>query len=209
MADSSRFDNDESLFELRPDNSFCANSKGIIEKKAEFFDEAEEFLYLRKGEDVGADIIAVLAMVYQQMYDDSFWSFVGKTSAISAIIERIIKFYRWIREKIEERKEALRNNLDVHKPVSDVRIICWPDTDNKKVKPLFRKLNYRVHRYESESQKGALRYYLNEKRFCLFIRTGDDDFTGVIGNDSRTIAELKQAFEKEWASSIDFDETKD
>jgi len=195
MADSTVFDKEEAIFILREDGSFSANSKGIIEKKAEFYDEARKYLLLRKGEDIGAEIIAVMSLFINSLSDVSFLEVAKDFIVYTTVLERIYKYYSGARDRLEKRKAT------VLPPPKDLRILCWPDKENREAKPIFQAQGYQVKRYENELQKGPLRYYLNEKRYCLFIRSGEDTFTGVIGDNPDTIAELKQTFEKEWSTS--------
>ena len=204
MVDSRKYDNDEPIFEMRPDNSFLANSKGIIEKKAEFLGESEEFLLLRKGEDVGADIIACLAITVNALSDISLLDEAKEFLVYAAVMDRISSFYRRIKAIIDKkRKIASEGGRGPIKP-KDLRILCWPDSENRESKPMYENQGYFVRRYKSEGQKGPLRYYLNEKRYCIFMRTGEDEFTGVIGNSKETISELRKAFEDEWKTSVEF-----
>jgi hypothetical protein len=47
-------------------------------------------------------------------------------------------------------------------------------------------------------ERGMLRYFVNGKRFFLFIRQGQNDFFGIEGTDERMIQRLKGLFEQEY-----------
>jgi len=46
--------------------------------------------------------------------------------------------------------------------------------------------------------RGKLRYFVNDKEFCLFIRRNDETFTGIRGKDKDIIKSLKETFEWDW-----------
>ena len=55
----------------RSERCFDIDVEGIVNLKAEFAMEADEFLWLRKGEDVGADVIAALLGITNSLADAS------------------------------------------------------------------------------------------------------------------------------------------
>ena len=198
MADSTIYDESESIFSMRSDGSFNANTKGIIEKKAEFFNEAREFLFLRKGEDVGIEIIGFMSFAINVIADPLLADMIREFIFYENVLRRINRYYQKIKQIIESRKK------EVLSPPKDLRIILCPDRENTEAKPIYEAQGYQIKSYENELIKGPFRYYLNEKRYCLFLRTGKDTFTGFIGNNSDTINELKISFENEWQHAKDF-----
>ena len=72
--------------------------------------------------------------------------------------------------------------------------------NNLEVLPIFKALGGRVRHFGPDADLGRLRYYVNDRRFCLFVRTPDDAFFGLIGDDPLVIDHLKADFLNEWES---------
>ncbi len=49
-----------------------------------------------------------------------------------------------------------------------------------------------------ESQKGLLRYIVNEKRYAIFTRVAENDLRGIIGTESEMIRTLREMFDREF-----------
>ena len=179
---------------------FEANEPGIAVLKAEFLAEANEYLYLRKGEDFGGDIIGYMATCINALADVSLIDAVKDFVVYTTAAEHVAKYYPAIKKKISQVEERFRHNPWTRKP-KKLHILLWPDEQNEAARPIYEAQGYEVHFYSSELDKGQHRLYLNEKRYCLFLRTSDNRFVGFIGSDVQMNNALKTQFEAEWGKS--------
>jgi len=180
--------------------SFQADEGGIIELKAEFVAEASRFLYLRKGEDVGADVISVFYSLcrnvdWPTILSDFDWNNLTETRVnataliptISSLILRV-ELLPWFQKKRKKRS----------KQIKDFHIICTKNETTLKAYPINSSLGVNVRFYTK--QKAHLhRYYVSDKRYAFFVRHGKH-FFGHIGDDPKMIDALKSSFEDEWES---------
>ena len=111
--------------------------------------------------------------------------------------ERVAKYYPAIKRMIADLKTRFFTAPWTRKP-KRLQLLVWPDARNEEARPLYEEQGYEVRFYSSELEKGHHRFYLNERRYCLFLRTGDDRFFGFIGSDTETRNTLRTLFEKEW-----------
>ncbi len=187
--------------------SFVANEEGIVKLKSEFLIEAEEFLLLRKGEDIGGELIALFIEVVSSARESI--EFVFETE-FAKIVKKYFDFlweaaeayalYRTMRETIIEAIEsyASKEKRQVSsKKLNRLNILCFPDEENEKARLHYERLGYQVRHYRSADEKGLHRFYVNEKRWCFFLRSGEQ-FKGVVGTDQPTILKLVEQFDLEW-----------
>lgn len=181
---------------------FEANEHGIATLKAEFLAEAEEFLFLRKGEDFGGDVIGFMAAAINALSDVSLTDRMKDLIVYAVASEKIAKYYPQIRKLIDKARESYQTTPWKGRKPKDLKILLWPDETNREAQPLFERQGYMVNYYASPDKKGSHRFYLNEKRYCLFLRTEQDRFLGFIGDDETVRAGLKAVFEREWEESV-------
>ncbi len=145
-------------------DSFEGNLGKITEIQKEFFKEASDFVYFRKGEfDNAAEIARFVVTIL---------SGIVAVKVIASDLIRLVQQgkFRVISSETESNKEHL-----------------------KKLKEKGARISIIV-----EQETGKLRYFVNEKRFCLFIRQRGDKFFGVIGTDPLMISQLKELFEQDF-----------
>ncbi|MBI2919236.1 MAG: hypothetical protein HYY01_14780 [Chloroflexi bacterium] len=177
---------------------FEADQHGIVALKAEFLDEADEFLWLRKGEDFGGDVIGYMSAAINALADRALIDLVKNLPVYTDAAQKVAELYPSIRQSIKRAASRFRSDPWTKKP-KDLRLLLWPDDTNEQARPLYERQGYEVRFYPSQALTGSLRLYLNEKRFCLFFRTGDNSFFGLVGADEETRSQLSQLFEDEWS----------
>jgi hypothetical protein len=172
--------------------TFSADLDQLTEIQKTFFDLRNKFIYFRKGE--AANNIAIAAE----------WALL--VAAVHAILE-LIKDYPKIRAGTILLKDDLLNIYRLiaaqfqQKPSLQLpvfREIACPDEDDITVSlELVNHFAGEV-RYLPKERRGKFRYFVNDEKYCLFVRRNDGRFNGVIGDDPNMIATLKEAFEAEW-----------
>jgi len=146
-----------------------------------------KFIYFRKGEAennlmIMPAIVAVAAVVYKVIID-----YPELKKNIRAIISDIKAAAKNILGYIRKSPERLRIQ----------EIACPDDPDVTITLEVLRKLGGGV-RYLPQERRGKFRFFVNDTKFCMFVRKSDDMFSGVIGEDPNVIKALKEAFESEW-----------
>lgn len=149
--------------------SFKADLDKITEIQKEFLKEAKEFVYFRKGEF--DNIVAIL-------------------NATMALIKLGVDVIDIFRRKRQDKEGSPREELVI-------RVISIKTPQNEQGLRELEQKGVGVCIVPKE-KRGSMRYFVNEKRFCLFIRQQEDSFFGVKGNDSLMRAGLKQLFEAEY-----------
>lgn len=199
---------------------FEADEPGVTLLKDDFRNEAEEFLFLRKGEDFGAfliqamealswgpDIMKTLYYAYEPITDFAGFHI---ENALELDWDKFLTSYLLISNSLELSKKQLekikerfwyRRTQKKSKPV--ICILCYPDKRNERARVGWEALGAKVRHYKEESQKGSHRLYLNEKRYAMFYRSAEERFFGFIGDDQDTISRLKELFEAEWERAKD------
>lgn len=181
---------------------FEADTPGIVTLKAQFADEAEEFLWLRKGEDVGADIIATFLALVNTLGNLNLMELVTAYALFHAVKEGMKNDYKAIWKLWERAQKLFKENPFSGRKPKDLRILCWPDEDNEEARPLYEVQGYSVRHYRDERLRGSHRFYLNDERYCLFFRTPDERFFGFIGKDTEVMSQLRTHFEYEWDNAV-------
>lgn len=176
---------------------FEANEPGIAILKAEFLDEADDYLYLRKGEDFGGDLIGYMSIQVNALADASLINLVASLVVFVQAAETVARYYPKIKRMIADARKRFTEAPWKRKP-KDLKLLLWPNIRNEEARPLYEVQGYQVRFYVSKRDMGQHRLYLNEKRYCLFLRTGEDRFLGFIGRDAETHQSLKSFFETEW-----------
>ena len=184
-------------------HQFEVDQYGIDELKNQFYDEARDFLYFRKGEWTG-----VLSSV-QFALEWAVQNYTVLSAALAAILitKEVINTVGTLiglgKNATERIQKALKEKSSEEKPEEeqivrvDRKVICceginpdyveaWEELNGKGTVGQIPKI-----------QGGPLRYVLNEKRYAIFTRVGEQDLRGIIGYDANTIIVLKKALNKE------------
>lgn len=165
--------------------SFEGDLAKITEIQTSFLQEAKDFVYFRKGEfDNIAEILSAV-MDYISRNPEIVIVSVAAYPGAKRIVTDSIKAVKRIRRFAKDRKG--KNELTF-------RIIL-----TKKAKE-FEKKGIGVCMI-SEEKSGRLRFFINEKRFCLFIRQKENDFFEIIGTDKLIMSRLRKAFDYEYTAN--------
>lgn len=177
--------------------SFDATQKKVNQLKKEFFKEAEDFVYFRKGEFDG--IVEFLKDFTLDLIDNPekviVWYIIYK-GAKKIVIDKL----RSIKDR-KKKNEKLKQFI--HKKKKNevtFRIISVESPRNKKELKEFERKGVGVCRIPEE-KRGRIRYLVNEKRFCLFIRQEKNNFFGVEGTDELMIRRLRKLFDLEYTEN--------
>ena len=167
--------------------SFIADERGIKDLKKDFLLSQPKFFYLRKGEDIGANDIAIL-------YAQATLFF----TALAALYPIAKDIYKSIKKWIEEIKD------DENYKIKDYRILCTKNKLTLRAEKFNSYLGVKV-KFRKLAPSDSLRFYLTNKQYALFLRHNKGKkalFIGHIGSDPKIINELKSMFLKEWKESL-------
>jgi len=151
-----------------------------------------EFIYFRKGEaqnnvPIVATIVATLAVAYKVVKD-----YPQLKEGVQQILSDIKAKARLVKESLS------KPNMRTCVQAPDIREIACPDKADITVSlEVLRGIGGDV-RYLPKQRRGKLRYFVNDKQYCLFVRRSGERFNGVLGYDPGVIASLREAFESEW-----------
>jgi hypothetical protein len=146
-----------------------------------------KFIYFRKGEaennvPIMAAIVSVVAIIYKVIKD-----YPDLKEGVKALITDIKAAARIVLDYVGKSSQEHR-----------IRQIACPDDPEVTITlEVLRKLGGDV-RYLPQERRGKFRFFVNDAKYCLFVRKNDGRFSGVIGNDLNIINALKEAFESEW-----------
>ena len=203
-------------YQVKGGKWFEANLAGISGLKREVHKNANEFLFLRKGEDFGAFIEMLLELMSQSqdVINKVFSMYLERFPELNprVILEKLIEldwgeilvFYKILtksKELIIHTAELLRIILEPGRNkrcLPNLAILCKPDEVNKKARFGWEEMGFDVRHYKNSDQSGTHRYYLSENEYCFFIRKPDSTFFGFRGSDKALISELKKQFIFEW-----------
>lgn len=209
------------LHSLRGGKWFEADLAGISQLKREVHRKADEFLFLRKGEDFGAFIEMLLELMAHtpEQITAVFSLYFERFPELAASIDlqrlteidwkKILAFYILMTKGKElaiktwkKMKEILVAGRDKDR-LPKLRILCIPDEVNEKARIGWEEMDFQVRHYKDKRQAGSHRYYLTEKEYCFFIRKPDSTFFGFRGADKNVISDLRSQFDLEWNLSGD------
>lgn len=197
--------------------SFECDQEEINLMKKAFIAEGGSYLYFRKGEFAGFFDSLQFAVDLAQNTDwyavgDIVWQGVENYAILRAFAE-------YIRKDSNKASEHFSTTLNKVKKFSvdlnllmkiggtpfpstratDFRIICTKDPYNENYLSSFEVFGAQIKLNPSE-KKGRHRLFLNDKRFCFFIRENESTFYGFMGSDPLIMKKLKSDFENEWNS---------
>jgi len=158
----------------------------LTEIQITFLRPGAKFIYFRKGEAennvlIAAKFLALLAVIYKVIID-----YPELKEGVKAIISDIVSVAKKVVSYIKKPHML---------PLSE--IACPDDPEVTITLEVIRKLGGDV-RYLPHECRGKFRFFVNDTKYCLFVRKNDGRFSGVIGNDSNVLNALKEAFESEW-----------
>jgi hypothetical protein len=104
----------------------------------------------------------------------------------------LIKIYKFIKNKIELKK------IQKNKPF---QIVTAQTPENEIFLKKFKRFGATISIID-ENKRGRIRYFLNDKEFCIFFRKPDNTFWGFRGNDIFIKKSLRELFEAEFNSGI-------
>lgn len=204
---------------LRGGKWFEADLAGISQLKREVHRNADEFLFLRKGEDFGAFIEMLYELMAQtpEQIAAVFSLYYGRFPVVAASVDlqklsdidwkQILAFYTLITKGKElaiatwkKMKEILVTGRGKGR-LPKLRILCIPDDVNEKARIGWEEMGFQVRHYKDAAQAGSHRFYLTEKEYCFFIRKPDSTFFGFRGSDQDVISDLRSQFDLEWSLS--------
>lgn len=204
------------LYSLRDGKWFEADLAGISQLKREVHKKADDFLFLRKGEDFGAFIEMLLELMAQtpDIQNEVFSLYFKRFPELAASVDfqklteidwkEILAFYTCMTKSKElaiatwkKMKEILVSKCDKDR-LPELRILCNLDEVNEKARIGWEEMGFQVRHYKDRAQAGSHRYYLTEKEYCFFIRKPDSTFFGFQGSDKNVISDLRSQFDLEW-----------
>ena len=200
---------------------FDADEPGVTHLKVDTENEAQEFVYLRKGEDFGGfitqlihaasfgiDQLTILIKAYAPLNPEIMKIHIKEPLEHIDDLLEIYLIITGIKNKWQElSKDHFRyfSKFPLFKrpfPMPEVKILCNPDERNEGARRGWEALGHEVRHYSDPKQSGSHRLYLTEKRYVLFYRSPNSKFFGLLGRDKDTICHLKELFIEEWENAI-------
>jgi hypothetical protein len=167
--------------------TFDKDLRELTDIQITFLRPDAKFVYFRKGEaennvPIMAAFIAVAAVVYNVIkdYPDFKKGVKSLITDIKAAAKVVLSYIGKSPQRYQIRE-----------------IACPDDPEVTTTLEVLRKLGGDV-RYLPQERRGKFRFFVNDTKYCLFVRKNDGRFSGVIGNDPTVISALKEAFESEW-----------
>ncbi len=172
--------------------SFQADQTGINDLKNEFYGEAREFVYFRKGEWHGVLESIRHAAEWAQQHPEWVAIVVASYQPAKDLVKEIAKVtgagIAQVKTYFGRKKKRAVNR----------RVICGPSVRKADVLKWEAICDLGSVVTIPKSQIGEFRYIVNEKRYAIFSRFGPNDLRGVIGSDQETVAMLRDMFNREF-----------
>lgn len=171
---------------------FKVDQRGINDLKNEFYDEAREFVYYRKGEWHG--ILESIRYAAEWAKQNPQWVAIAVAcyqptkDLVKAIAKATGVGVASIKRYFGQKK----------KHVIDRRVICSSGVFKKDIEKWEAICGTGSVVTSPESQVGKFRYIVNERRYAIFTRFGPNDLQGIIGTDRGTIVTLRDMFNREF-----------
>ena len=175
---------------------FRADQVGIDELKNEFLKKARQFVYYRKGEWHGGLASVQHAIDWAQA--NPGWvaiavaMYTPSKDFVFLVAKALGKTVAWATEKV---KEYFANRKPRH---VTRKVIVSEGIDSEVVQKWEAVCGKGSVVIIPNSQKGLWRYIVNEKRYAVFTRVGENDLRGIIGNEPEMIQTLKEMFDYEF-----------
>ena len=171
---------------------FQADQKGINDLKNEFYAEAREFVYFRKGEWHG--VLESIRHATEWAHQNPVW------------VAIILASYQPAKDFIKAVAKATGAGIDQinayfgrkKKHAVNRRVICGPSVRRADILKWEKICGTGSVVTIPKSQISEFRYIVNEKRYAIFSRFGPEDLRGIIGTDQETVAMLRDMFNREF-----------
>ena len=168
---------------------FEGNLARVTDIQKEFFDEADEFCLYRKGEF--DNIVEISRYIGQFVAENKAWllpcAFLAVNTAVNVI--------RLVRDR-RDKGPAQGKGIKPRPPSKALAVVSASTPMNQSHLKELARLGAVVHLI-AEKNRGRMRFFVNEKRYCLFFRQQKDDFWGYIGSDAQTIDRLVCMFSQD------------
>jgi hypothetical protein len=177
---------------LSRSRTFLADQEGVDKLKDEFFDEARDFVYFRKGEWHGILASIEKAASWSQSHPE--WVSVAIAMYVPAkdLILEICKATGALSKKVREYFTNSRNNTVTR------RVICGKSVGKREIAKWELICGQGGVVTIPKGQIGQFRFLVNEKRYAIFSRLGPDTLQGIIGTDIQIIKMLRERFDFEF-----------
>jgi len=181
--------------------TFKTDQSGIDNLKNQFFNEAREFVYFRKGDWAGFHRSLQNARNYMQKHPNVTLTALTLSAVPLRVYEEIASATNIPIKKVkqylnESYVDKARNKQDF----VTIRVICGERAlGESEIKELEKITNAKGSvKTITKSQAGDLRYIVNEQSYAIFFRVDKDDLRGVVGFDKEMISMLQLKFDKEF-----------
>jgi len=186
------------MIDMKKTRGHClvADQRGIDELKNEFMEESREFVYYRKGEWHGAETSIRHAVEWAKAHPEWVSVAIAMYEPSKDVVPLIAQALGRAASSVEK---TLRHYFGPPIPLHVTRRVIVGKSIRRRV----------VEEWEAEcgkggvvtipkSQQGVWRYIVNEKRYAIFTRFGENDLRGIIGNDRTMIQTLREMFDFEF-----------
>lgn len=179
---------------------FVADQAGINKLKDDFFDEARDFVYFRKGEWHGVRASINKARHWAQTFPD--WISTAKAMYTPApeLISLVAKGIGIVARVVSK---IVRKYFTKHTAKTVTRrVICSPDIGEAEIREWEYICGVGSVVTIPHEQVGQFRYVVNEKRFAIFSRLGPNNLQGIMGTNEAMIRMLRDRFDQEFIESL-------
>jgi len=172
--------------------AFSADQAGINTLKNDFFSEAREFCYFRKGEWTGIEDSILHAIQWARENPEWVAISIAAYTPSKDFVRGIVKITGMAANSIKKYfGKPLKGKITR-------RVICGKETNKLKIRKWEKYCGEDSVVTIPKKQTGSFRYVLNEKRYAIFSRFGANDLRGIIGYDKQTILMLREMFDREF-----------
>lgn len=182
-------------------HAFVADQAGINKLKDDFFEEARDFVYFRKGEWHGVRASIRYARAWHKAHPRWRSTSIAGYAIPEALPPLILQLLiaKGISITVKFIGRVLRPWFHRRSPQTATRrVICGPDVGRSEIREWEDICGEGSVVVIPKGQIGQFRYVVNEKRYALFSRLGSNDLQGIIGSDARTIRLLRNRFDAEF-----------
>lgn len=168
---------------------FEGNLARVTDIQKEFFDQADEFCLFRKGEF--DNIVEICKHIGQFVDENKCWLVPCAIASVNTTVNLI----RLVADRRDKRHAQGKANKSTP-PSKALAVVSTSTPMNESHLKKLADYGAVVH-VIAEKDRGRMRFFVNEKRYCLFFRQEKDDFWGYIGSDPQTIDRLVCMFSQD------------
>lgn len=182
---------------------FEADQEGIDQLKNEFFNEAREFVYFRKGQWNGFYASLRNASKLIEEHPELVLTASSSLPLVKEMVDSIVETIGVKREKVIKILKKFHIERHSRQSVVCFRAIVAEGALSKSDIAMWENISELKGSIQTipEAQKGYFRYIVNEKRYSIFCRIDKDLLQGIIGYDQEIINLLKNKFDLEFYSA--------